>query len=129
MTDQERELEEYRSTVREMRDYAQEQFDKLIVYLSSGGLILTLGFVKDLVVLDEAIWKFLLIISWASFVISLLLILLSHKSAIKAGTLELQGKQTESDGQDKTTNRLNNWSFGFLIVAITVFVIFFTINL
>lgn len=129
MTDQERELEEYRSTVREMRDYAQEQFDKLIVYLSSGGLILTLGFVKDLVDLDEAIWKFLMIASWAGFVISLLLILLSHKSAIKAGNLELQGKQTESDEQDEKTNRLNNWSFRFLIAAITVFVIFFTINL
>lgn len=112
-----------------MRDYAQEQFDKLIVYLSSGGLILTLGFVKDLVDLAEAIWKILMIASWAGFVISLLLILLSHKSAIKAGTLELSGKQIESDEQDETTNRLNNWSFGFLIVAITVFVIFFTINL
>lgn len=112
-----------------MRDYAQEQFDKLIVYLSSGGLILTLGFVKDLVDLDEAGWKFLMIASWAGFVISLLLILLSHKSAIKAGTLELQGKHTESDEQDERTNRLNNWSFGFLIAAITVFVLFFTINL
>ena len=31
----------------EMRDYAQEEFDKLIVYLNSGALILTIGFVKD----------------------------------------------------------------------------------
>lgn len=120
---------DYISTVREMRDYAQEEFDKLIVYLSSGGLILTVGFVKDIVELDSAVWKPLMIASWAGFIISLLLILLSHKSAIKSSTLELVGKHAESDDQDEITNRLNKWSFGMLITAIVIFVIFITINL
>ena len=120
---------EYLSTVRKMRDYAQEEFDKLIVYLSSGGLVLTVGFVKDLVDLSEVCWKFLLILSWAGFIISLILILLSHRSAIKSSTLELGGKEDESDDQDQKTERLNLFSFIVLIVAIIVFVVFISINL
>ena len=66
----------------EMRDYAQEEFDKLIVYLNSGALILTIGFVKDITKITEETDTTLLIWSWSSFVCSLLLILLSHKTAI-----------------------------------------------
>lgn len=120
---------DYLSIVRKMRDYAQEEFDKLIVYLSSGGLVLTVGFVKDLVDLDEACWKFLLILSWAGFIISLIMILLSHRSAIKASTLELIELHDESDNQDQKTERLNFFSFIVLIAAVIVFVLFISINL
>lgn len=120
---------EWLSTVREIRDYAQEQFDKLIVYLSSGGLILTVGFVKDLVKLDKATWLELLLSSWIGFIFSLVLILLSHKSAIKSTTLELKGNPKKSDKQDKLTNLLNWGAFGFLILAIIIFISFVTINL
>jgi len=126
---EEQENSDYLSTVRKMRDYAQEQFDKLIVYLSSGGLVLTVGFVKDLVDLSEANWKCLLILSWAGFIVSLILILLSHRSAIKASTLELKGLSDESDNQDQKTERLNLFSFTILIAAVIVFVVFISINL
>lgn len=120
---------EWLTTIREIRDYAQEQFDKLIVYLSSGGLILTVGFVKDLVNLEEALYMWLLIATWIGFIVSLVLILLSHKSAIKATTLELEGEPEQSDDQDKITNMLNWGAFGFLIFSIIAFVIFTSINL
>jgi hypothetical protein len=125
----EKESSDYLLTVRKMRDYAQEEFDKLIVYLSSGGLVLTVGFVKDLVFLSEAGWKTLLILSWSGFIISLILILLSHRSAIKSSTLELDGKENESDEQDQKTERLNLISFVALIIAVIVFVLFISINL
>ncbi|NGP88021.1 hypothetical protein [Fodinibius halophilus] len=120
---------DWETTVREIRDYAQEEFDKLIVYLSSGGLVLTVGFVKDLVDLNSAVWKPLLILAWTGFVASLFLILSSHKSAIKAMTLELDKKEEQSDAQDETTRSLNFWSFTSLIIAVILFIVFITINL
>ena len=119
----------WETTVREIRDYAQEEFDKLIVYLSSGGLVLTVGFVKDLVDLNTAVWKPLLILSWTGFVASLFLILASHKSAIKSMTLELDNKKEQSDDQDETTSNLNFWSFTSLTIAVILFIVFITINL
>jgi hypothetical protein len=129
MEDHENSNNDYLTTIREIRDYAQEEFDKLIVYLSSGGLVLTVGFVKDLVDLSSAFWKFLLILSWSGFIISLILILLSHRSAIKASTLELKGLNDESDDQDHKTERLNFSSFIVLITAVIIFVVFISINL
>lgn len=119
----------WETTIREIRDYAQEQYDKLIVYLSSGGLVLSVGFVKDIVDLDTAEHKWLLITSWGGFILSLILILLSHKSAIKAMTLELDEKPNESDRQDKITNKLNWGSFVFLIFAIVIFISFIITNI
>ena len=40
---------EYISMLYEIRKYAGEHYDKLIIYLSSGALVLTVGFVKDIV--------------------------------------------------------------------------------
>ena len=88
----------------EMRDYAQEEFDKLIVYLNSGALILTIGFVKDITKITEETDTTLLIWSWSSFVCSLLLILLSHKTAILSTDFELKDKETISDRFDTATS-------------------------
>lgn len=119
---------EWQTTIRETRDYAQEGYDKLIVYLSSGGLILTVGFVKELVDLTTAQYKWSLIASWVGFIISLILILLSHQSAIHAMSLELDKKPDKSDEQDKTTNKLNWGAFGFLVLAIVIFISFIITN-
>jgi len=113
----------------EMRDYAQEQFDKLIVYLNGGALVLTIGFVKDITKVTKETDTTLLICSWSSFVISLLLILLSHKSALLSTDLELKGKEKISDNFDIITTILNWMSFIILIIGLFLFIIFISKNL
>jgi hypothetical protein len=113
----------------EMRDYAQEEFDKLIVYLNSGALILTIGFVKDITKITEETDTTLLIWSWSSFVCSLLLILLSHKTAILSTDFELKDKETISDRFDTATSLLNWISFIILMIGIILFITFITKNI
>ena len=113
----------------EMRDYAQEEFDKLIVYLNSGALILTIGFVKYITKITEETDTTLLIWSWSSFVCSLLLILLSHKTAILSTDFELKDKETISDRFDTATSLLNWISFIILMIGIILFITFITKNI
>jgi hypothetical protein len=113
----------------EMRDYAQEEFDKLIVYLNSGALILTIGFVKDITKITEETDTTLLIWSWSSFVCSLLLILLSHKTAILSTDFELKDKETISDRFDTATSLLNWISFIILMIGIILFITCITKNI
>ena len=113
----------------EMRDYAQEEFDKLIVYLNSGALVLTIGFVKDITKITEDTDTTLLICSWSSFVCSLLLILLSHKTAILATDFELKEKEITSDRFDTLTSILNWVSFIILMIGIILFITFITKNI
>ena len=54
----------------EMRDYAKEQFDKLIVYLYSGTLKLTIGFVKYIMKITKETDTSLLNLSGSSFIVS-----------------------------------------------------------
>jgi len=113
----------------EMRDYAEEQFDKLIVYLNSGALVLTIAFVKDITKITKETDTTLLILSWSSFVVSLLLILLSHKSALASTNYEIKEKERTSDCFDIITTILNWLSFLILITGLILFIIFISKNL
>jgi len=112
-----------------MRDYAEEQFDKLIVYLNGGALVLTIGFVKDITKITKETDTTILILSWSSFVVSLLLILLSHKSALASTNYELKLKEKTSDCFDIITRILNWLSFLILITGLILFIIFISKNL
>ena len=115
--------------VQEIRDYSEEQFDKLIVYLNSGALVLTIGFVKDIVNITKETDTKLLIFSWSSFAISLSLILLSHRSSIIAMNYEIKKKKKTSDCFDIVTYVLNWASFVIFIIGISLFITFIHKNL
>ena len=70
--------------VRANREYAAEQFDKLVVYIAGGALVLTIGFVKDIVKITSDTNTSLLKISWICFALTLLVILVSQMTSAKA---------------------------------------------
>ena len=115
--------------IHDYRREASSQFNTQLVYLSSGGLILTVGFAKDIVDFSIAKYKWLLVITWLFFTLSLLLNLISHKSTMKSMDLELDNKCDESDRQDFITNRLDKGALFLLIFAILIFVIFISLNI
>ena len=92
--------EEYLREIRKMRDYAAERFDRLMVYLSSGGLVLSIGFIKDIVDINKVDNLTPLIWSWVLFIASLLLILVSHRTSHVAMDKELKGESNKSDAWD-----------------------------
>lgn len=70
--------EETRKRVLEQRKSAEEEYDKLIVYLAGGGLVLTVGFVKDLTKAAETDQVGWLLGCWISFAAALIVNLASH---------------------------------------------------
>jgi hypothetical protein len=62
--DQNQEEKDWKNRIHEYRKEASSQFNKQLVYLSSGGLILTIGFIKDIVNLSTARCNTLLLLTW-----------------------------------------------------------------
>jgi hypothetical protein len=68
---------EFRTHLIESRHKSYEQFDKAVFYLSGGGLIVSLTFLKGITPIETAVSKNLLVTTWILFVMPLILTLLS----------------------------------------------------
>nr|GEW82229.1 hypothetical protein [Tanacetum cinerariifolium] len=68
----------------ETRKSSEQEYDKLIVYLAGGGLVLTIGFVKDLMQLTKSAYIGWLLACWLFFALCLLTNLFSHYLAKQA---------------------------------------------
>lgn len=133
-------------------DYSLEQFDKLIITLSSGGLILTIGFVRDIVKITEETDTTLLKGCWYLLTIALVLNLLSQVTSFFSNRLEIrytlreikslkeQGAFNDKCFKNRFTkimrdisNHCTIWcnilSFVVLIIGFWLFVVFINKNL
>lgn len=119
---------EYLTILYETRRYAGEQYDKLIVYLSSGALTLTVGFIEKIVNLSKVKDFTLLYLSWGLFSASLILILISHRTSSLSIDLEIKAKDKMSDVWNIVTDVLNWISMAALVVGIIIFIIFVSIT-
>ena len=128
MSDEQRHNNEYDpewiKTIRSSRDYAAEQFDKLIVYISSGGLVLTIGFVKDIVKITDDTNTGLLKSCWIAFTLALMLNLISQWTSVKTMDKQLDEEEKSANTWNTVTDRLNILSALVLIAAILLFIIF-----
>ena len=119
---------EYLTILYETRRYAGEQYDKLIVYLSSGALTLTVGFIEKIVDLSKVKDLTLLYLSWVLFSASLILILISHRTSLLSIDLEIKTKDKMSNVWNIVTDVLNWISMGALVVGIIIFIQFVSIT-
>ena len=115
---------EYLSKLYEIRKYAEEQYDKLIVYLSSGALVLTVGFVEKVVDLSKIKNLFLLYFSWTCFSFSLIIILISHRTSLLSIDFEIKGNNKISHCWDRITKVLDWLSMIGLVTGIISFIRF-----
>ena len=115
---------DYLKILYETRKYAGKQYDKLIVYLSSGALVLTVGFIENVVDLSKINDLFLLYSSWICFSTSLIIILISHRTSLLSIDLEIKGKKKTSDRWNAVTDILNWLSMIALVIGIVSFIIF-----
>lgn len=77
--------------------YSQVQFDKLIIMLSSGALVLTIGFVRDIVVITEKTDTSLLKNCWYIFAAALISNLIAQVCSFGANNIEIQRTTIEID--------------------------------
>jgi hypothetical protein len=114
---------------------SSDEYDKSILTLSSGGLGLSLAFIKDIVPLREAVVVWLLYCSWAAFTLSILLTVFSFRIGILAQERHLEnlrGYYLENNEQcynkkDWTVRTLEflAWAAGALFGAAVIMTIAF----
>lgn len=128
--------------------YSIDRFDILIISISSGGLVFSMEFVKDLLTKKPDIDFLPLKISWVLFSLSIVLNLLSQVTGYYANKYEItitkniikqernkpiKGNQNNLELGHKIFNSLtiifNGLSLLFLISAIIILVIFMSITL
>ena len=118
-----------RKEIKELWNEALEQFDKQLIFLSSGALVLSMGFVKDIVKITPTTDTSHLVCAWILFACSLVCNLLSYRSSFYAMHFELKNYHKTSDVFDYFTEGLNWLSFLTLIVGIVKFILFINQNL
>lgn len=97
-----------------LRKEAESQFDKLIIYISAGAFVFSVGFVKDIVgECQQPHFKIILVFSWCLFGLSLFTTLLSQvtfKTAIdyllKKIQLKEQIENNEKENSEANQERL-----------------------
>lgn len=62
---------EYRNLLIKTQHQLNDSYDKLVVTLSGGALALSIAFLKDIVNIKEAVYVWMLVLSWSCFIISL----------------------------------------------------------
>lgn len=111
-----------------IRIYSEESFDKQIVYLAGGGLVLTVGFVKEVVSdLTNSSLLWMLYSSWVLFAMTLVINLVSHKFSTKSVDYFLESKFDKGTKWNRIATLCNTLSVVLLFCAIISFIIF-TLN-
>jgi hypothetical protein len=143
-----RNLENHIENTRANINYSLDRFDILIITLSSGGLVFSMGFIKDIIPKDVVVDYTLLKIAWISFGAAIIANFLSQITGYLANKYEkriAKNRIREKKGNDIIgnqenykrykkinnflTNLLNLISLILLTNAIILLIIFMSINL
>ena len=133
----ETEWNEFRNSVYETKSKSQDDFEKYINVLASGGLAITIAFFDKIVDIHKSNYIFLIILGWVLLVTTLLANLISHYLSISYAQKtidEINEKKyddvfTNVKKRNKCINILNGLSISTLITGIVSIIIFVTINL
>ncbi len=122
------EMKEYRNQLYVSRLYSEQQFDKLIVLLSTGGLSFSIMIANNLYSNQNIIIhsSFLLMFLWISFALSLILMLFSQISSRRSFDDLLNEKETECYAL--ITKFLNWVSLILFLIGLIFLIIFASLN-
>lgn len=132
------EWKEYRLSILEQKSKSEDDFEKYITFIASGGLGLTLTFIDKIVSVKESICKWTLIVGWFCLAMTLFVNLLSHYLASKHNSKTIQEIDDDLPYEDLVTNidkrnglvsKLNLLTIFSLGIGIVFILIFVTINL
>jgi hypothetical protein len=92
---------------------SSSQFDKQVLFIASGALGISLAFIKDIVKLDIATNKVLLLLAWIFFGAVILICILSHYTSLKAINHRIENLYQK---RDKISKRFDCWTRMFNIL-------------
>lgn len=129
---------EYRASLEHAISGSEDDFEKNLVYLSAGSLVLSIGFIEKIVPMSKANCIGFLIISWCLIASTLLLNLASYLISAYHSTLAREDLDNKIDLKlryDKVKNhnkriRLVNWtSYTLFSLGIASLIIYCSINI
>ena len=113
----------------EGRNYSEEEYDKLTVYLASGAIVVSVSFIDKLIQIGSTSTIWMLKLSWILFTLTLLIILISHKTSLSTFDNRIMNKEKASKRFECATRILNWLAFGTLTIGLVFFGIFVLINI
>lgn len=112
---------------------SSSQFDKQILVFASGAFGLSFAFIKDIVQLNVAINKWMLIVAWSCFGLVVILSILSHYTSLKAINHKIHNLTSKADAitqrLNNTTKWLNIMMIIFLALGLVLLTLFVAINI
>jgi len=137
-SDNEQNIEkENREMIQSLKEKSDDDFEKNLVLITSGTLVLSMSFIEKIVPLTNATWLWTLICSWIALVTSLLLNLISHRLASRHSLKyiydQAKGKPPEEinnsiKADNEKMNRINDWTVGLMILGIIFLIVYCSIN-
>lgn len=112
--------------------YSVEQFDKAIIYISSGALALSITFIEKIVPLKLAIGKGFLVSSWFFEIFTIMLFTLNHFLSFRAFNKRIEDLYNEkepSNKKDETVKRINVLMMFTLLMGLSFCIIFISKNI
>lgn len=110
-----------------------KQFDKQILYIASGSIGISFSFIQKIVDLSKSGYNWLLITSWITLTIVVLLSLTSHYIAFKALNKQLelfyQENKIKAQKLNNVVKFLNISMIALLILGIALLILFVGINI
>ena len=128
---------EFKKSVFEIKSKSQDDFEKYINFIASGGLGLTIAFFDKIVQIEIAIYLWIIVLGWILLAFTLLINLSSHYKSVKFSELtisEINDKNydaifTNVEKRNKTINVLNIISLTSLICGVSSIILFVTFNI
>lgn len=127
---------EYKAWLRDTEQKLSEHFDKTMLAITGGALALSITFIKDIIGQGKMVCGWLLVTSWASLTLCLILILWSFHLGLKA--YRKAQEQVDEEKIEKETpggffstilNILNSLSICLLTIGLVCLFTFSYINL
>ena len=127
--EQEAAKQKYIDELKAIIQYSISKFDDQILYISSGALGLSLGFIKDIVPLGSAAYRWVLVTSWWVLAATIIISLVSHLVSYYLTQNQIQKIENKKPlKDDKVTPILNIITVFLLILGILTQVIFVSLN-
>ena len=110
--------------------YSSEQFDKAILFVSSGSLVLSISFIEKIVPLAISSCKMLLLLSWIFEAITIILFTINHYLSILSFDHEIKKYFKQSHNKKAiTVQNINVASIITLLSGLFCLIIFIFINI
>lgn len=136
MTDEEMQSKN-RDLIVRIKEKSEDDFEKNLVLITSGTLVLSMTFIDKIVPLKDARGIIALVIAWSLLACSLLVNLISHQLSSKYSREYVDDVDAGKDYVDinrkisvdnKRLGQINNWTVGLMISGIISLVVYCSIN-